>query len=91
MKRQTVAVAVAGLIGLAFGLLTAVPDLVSRGYITPLDTFNPYNASVLGHWVGRLSLSPLIFIGIAVAATRERRAGLPRFSTAFSRSWASGS
>ncbi len=69
-----IAVTLAGLIGLAFGLLTQVPDLVSKGHISPLDTVNPYNPSILGFWIGKLSLFPLILILIAIAAT-ARKAG----------------
>lgn len=74
MKAQAIAVTLAGLIGLAFGLLISAPDLVSKGYVTPLDTFNPYNPRILGFWVGKLSLFPLIFIVIAIAVT-ARKAG----------------
>jgi hypothetical protein len=68
MNAQTKAVVIAAAAGLAIGLLSVVPSAISEG-ITPLDTFNIFNAGVIGHWVGRLGIIPWIFIIIAAAMT----------------------
>jgi amino acid transporter len=68
-------VIIAALTGLALGVLSQASSVISTGYITPLDTFNPFNAGIIGYWVGALGFAPLVFIVIAVAST-ARKAGL---------------
>jgi hypothetical protein len=75
MNSQTKAVVIAFLAGLALAVLTQAIDVMRTGYITPLDTSNPFNPEVLGYWVGALSGVPLIFVVIVIAAT-ARKAGL---------------
>jgi hypothetical protein len=72
---QTKAVTIAVLTGLALGVLSQASSVISTGYITPLDTFNPFNAEILGYWVGALGFWPLLLIVIAIATT-ARKAGL---------------
>jgi hypothetical protein len=50
-------------------------SVISAGYITPLDTFNPFNLEIISYWVGVLGFVPLLFIVIAIATT-ARKAGL---------------
>jgi hypothetical protein len=74
MHSQTKAVAIAGAVGLVFGFLSEVPSVASRGFVEPLDTLNPFNGGVLGHWTGALGIFPFIAILITAAAT-ARKAG----------------
>jgi len=75
MNSQTRTVVVASLVGLGLAVSGKAPGVISSGSITPLDTFNPFNLSVLGYWVGILGFLPLILIVSTVAAT-ARTAGL---------------
>jgi hypothetical protein len=72
MNSQTKWVAIASLGGLAAGVLVQGSKAITTGYLTPLDTFNPFNTFVLGYWVGALSIFPLIFVIIVIAATAPK-------------------
>jgi GYF domain 2 len=74
-KSQTKLIIVVALAGLALAVLSEISRVVSAGEIRPLDTFDVFNPSVLGYWVGGLGWIPAIFIVIATAAT-ARKAGL---------------
>jgi hypothetical protein len=75
MNSQTRSVTIASLAGLAAGVLVQGSKVITTGYLTPLDMFNPFNTFVLGCWVGALSIFPLIFVIIVIAAT-ARKEGL---------------
>jgi cytochrome bd-type quinol oxidase subunit 2 len=75
MNSQTRSVTIASLAGLAAGVLVQGSKVITTGYLTPLDMFNPFNTFVLGYWVGALSIFPLIFVIIVIAAT-ARKEGL---------------
>jgi hypothetical protein len=75
MNSQTQTVMIASLIGLVLAISSKASSVISTGNITPLDTLNPFNLSILGYWIGTLGFFPLTFIVFAVAAT-ARTAGL---------------
>ena len=74
MSPQTKAVTIAALVGLALGLLTQASEVLTAGYVTPLDHFNPFNPAILGYWVGLLGCTPLILVVVTIAGT-ARKAG----------------
>ena len=74
MNRQTKAVSIAAVVGLALGLWIQASSVMTAAYVTPLDRFNPFNPSVLGYWVGALSIFPMILVVITTAVT-ARKAG----------------
>jgi hypothetical protein len=74
MNSQIKSVTIAGVIGLALSLLAQVSTVLSNGYVSPLDRFNPFNAEILAYWVGALGALPLILIVGTVMAT-WRKAG----------------
>jgi hypothetical protein len=74
MNSQINAVIIAALAGLTLAVVNQTSNVISIGYIPPLDPSNPFNPRILVYWVVVLGLFPLIFILIAIGVT-ARRAG----------------
>lgn len=74
MNSQIKSVTIAGVIGLALSILAQLSSVLTQGYVSPLDRFNPFNAEILAHWVGAVGALPLILIVGTVMAT-WRKAG----------------
>jgi amino acid transporter len=75
MNVQTKTTVIAASMTFALMLISAIGTAISDGYVEPLDTLNPTNPEVIGHWVGYLGGVPLIVALIVVAGT-GRKAGL---------------
>ena len=74
MKSQIKSVTIAGVIGLALSIFAKLPSVLTEGYVSPLDRFNPFNAEILAYWIGNLGGLPMLFIVGTVMAT-WRKAG----------------
>ena len=74
MNSQIKSVTIAAVIGLALSILAQLSSVLTQGYVSPLDRFNPFNGQILGYWVGALGALPLILIVGTVMAT-WRKAG----------------
>jgi hypothetical protein len=51
---------IATLIGLAIAIAIAAINTLSAGHLDLIDPFQPLNPGIMGYWVGRLGLIPLI-------------------------------
>ena len=74
MKSQTKSVTIAAVIGLALSILGNLSGVLTLGYVSPLDRFNPFNAEILAYWIGNLGGLPVLFIvGTVMATWRKAR------------------
>jgi hypothetical protein len=78
MNSQIKSLTIAAIIGLALSILGQASSVLTNGYVTPLDRFNPFNAEILAYWIGALGGLPLILI-VGVVMVTWRKTGL-RFS-----------
>lgn len=74
MNSQIKSVTIAGGIGLTISVLAKLSSVLTQGYVSPLDRFDPFNTEILAYWIGNLGVWPMIFIVGTVMAT-WRKAG----------------